>query len=170
MKKLLSITIMLLVAIVASAQGEWVIQQSEGDELKGTPASTTYNYVQEGMGAFVFWGYDVPHYALFSPNAPFNTKVSGEYIGMIVLVGIYDDDDHLLEKFTMWLDKDTGRSGLLRTRVGKKMFTPVGQEKNMKKIFAAFKSGKGYVRIVAERYNHPDFDIKIHPYKEQNAQ
>ena len=41
MKKVLSITIMLLVAIAASAQGVWEIQPSEGDELKGTPASTT---------------------------------------------------------------------------------------------------------------------------------
>ncbi len=158
---------MLLTAIAVSAQGEWSVSKSEGDELKGIPPTTTYNYIQEGMGAFVFWGYDIPHYAIFSPSAPFNIKVSGEYVGMTVLVGIYDDNDQIVEKLTMWLDKDQSRAGVLKTRNAKKMFTPMGQEKNMKKIFSALKSGKGYVRIVAQRYNNPDFDIKIYPYKEQ---
>jgi len=29
------------------------------------------------------------------------------------------------------------------------------------------KSGDGYVRIVAELYNSPDFDIKITPYSQR---
>lgn len=166
-RRIIILTAMVAMAINAVAQqGKWSVQQSEGDELKGIPPTTTYNYIQEGAGAFTFWGYDIQQFALFSLQSQFNTKVSGEYIGMTILVGIYDNEGKMTDKFTMWLDKDTSRRGVIRTRNAKKMFTPVGQEKNIKKIFTAMKSGKGYVRIVAERYNDTDFDIKIPPYKE----
>ena len=166
MKKVTFITIMLMAAMAVSAQGRWFSQEMKGDELKGTLDATVYNYIVDGIGSFVFWGYNVPQYALYSPLAPFNTFVSGQYIGMIVHVGIYDDNDNLLDKFDMWLDKDRGQSGMIRTRNASRMFTPARQEKNMKKIFTAMKSGKGYIRIVAERYDSPDFDIKVPPYNE----
>ena len=166
MKKVLFLSLMMAMAIIANAQGKWYSKKVKGDELKGTKDVIAYNYIVEGMGSFIFGGFDIPQYELYSPISQFNTKVSGEYIGMTVHVGIYDDNDNLLDKFTMWLDKDMSQSGMIRTRNASRMFTPVRQEKNMKKIFAAMKSGKGYVRIVAERYNDTDFDIKIPPYKE----
>jgi hypothetical protein len=44
------------------------------------------------------------------------------------------------------------------------MANPVGQKGKVKKIFKALLSGTGYVRIVAERFQTTDFDMKIIPY------
>ena len=106
MKKVLFLSLMMAMAIIANAQGKWYSKEVKGDELKGTKDVIAYNYIVEGMGSFIFWGFDIPQYELYSPISQFNTKVSGEYIGMTVHVGIYDDNDNLLDKFTMWLDKD----------------------------------------------------------------
>lgn len=88
--------------------------------------------------------------------------------GELVLVGIYDADGKMTEKFKLWLDlvRDSGLKDL-RTRNAGGMSNPVGQKKKVRKIFEALRSGAGYVRIVAPRYDNSDFDIKIPAFREQ---
>ena len=173
MKKVLSITIMLLMAIAMSAQeGKWLKQQSEADELKGLNGETYYSYVVPGLGAFVIYGFDTYQYFLLSEKEQFNIDAGygrfiGSYAGITVLVGIYDENGKLTEKFKMWLDKSENKANrVVRTRDAGGMSNPVGQKGKVKKIFKALQSDKGYVRIVAERFQSTDFDIKIPPYKE----
>ena len=67
----------------------------------------------------------------------------------------------------MFLDDEKNRGNcFIRTRDLGGMSNPVGQKKKVRKIFAALRSGKGYVRFVAPRHNRSDFDIKVMPYKE----
>lgn len=144
----------------------WEITKMEADELKGNEAYKAYIYNQPGAGSFIFWGFDEFQYRIISDNGIFNYE-TGSYSGEIVTVGLYDGSGKLIEKFDMWLDKESGKGGsYLKTRNAGSMSNPIGQKGKVKKIFKHLQGDSGYVRIVATRYNRPDFDIKIPPVKE----
>ncbi|MBR3547963.1 MAG: hypothetical protein IKN86_10450 [Bacteroidaceae bacterium] len=151
----------------------WQITKEKADELKGNEAYISYMYNQPGMGSFVFWGFDNFQFRIISDDGIFNyesvySQYSGSsYSGESITVGLYDGDDKLIEKFSMWLDRDKSRGGtFLNTRNAGSMGNPSGQKGKVKKIFKHLQGNSGYVRIVATRYNHADFDIKIPPVKE----
>ena len=156
----------------SSSKAGWVITKQKADELKGNEAYTSYMYNQPGEGSFVFWGFEEYQFRIISENGIFNyesgyNQYSGSYSGESVTVGLYDGNDKLIEKFNMWLDRDKSKSGtFLNTRNAGTMSNPVGQKGKVKKIFKHLQGNSGYVRIVAARYNHADFDIKIPPIKE----
>lgn len=161
MKKLMTIAL-LLIAMTASAQGVWEKSVTEADELKGQEASEVYIYSQPGMGSFIFWGLDEYQFRLVSEESQFDIQYSSSYSGVNVYVGLYDGNDRLTEKFSMWLDREDNRANrFVKTRNAGGMFNPVGQKGKVKKIFKHLTSGKGYVRIVCPRYNNTDFDIEI---------
>ena len=170
----MTITIALLMAIAMSAQveGKWMKQESEADELKGLTGNTYYTYTVPGVGGFMFYGFDTYQFCLLSDGVQFNIETgynqfSGSYAGVSVLVGIYDGDGQLTEKFSMWLDRvDNMGNYAVKTRNAGGMSNPVGQKGKVKKIFKALRSDGGYVRIVAERFQRTDFDMKISPFKE----
>lgn len=120
----------------------------------------------------MFYGFDNYQFCLLSDGVQFNIETgynhfSGSYAGVSVLVGIYDVDGNLIEKFSMWLDRvDKMGNYAVKTRNAGGMSNPVGQKGKVKKILKALRSDSGYVRIVAERFQRTDFDIKIPPYKE----
>lgn len=155
-----------------SGKGGWEITKIDADELKGNEAYTAYKYYQPGEGSFIFWGFNEFQYRIFSDNGIFNyqsgyNRYSGSYSGESVTVGLYDGNDNLIEKFDMWLDKESDKGGsYLRTRNAGGMSNPVGQKGKVKKILKHLQGDSGYVRIVATRYNRADFDIKIPPVKE----
>ena len=155
-----------------SGKGGWEITKIDADELKGNEAYTAYKYYQPGEGSFIFWGFNEFQYRIFSDNGIFNyqsgyNRYSGSYSGESVTVGLYDGNDNLIEKFEMWLDKESDKGGsYLRTRNAGGMSNPVGQKGKVKKILKHLQGDSGYVRIVATRYNRADFDIKIPPVKE----
>lgn len=154
-----------------SGNGGWQITKQDADELKGNEAYLSYMYNQPGMGSFVFWGFEEYQFRIISDNGVFNyesgyNRYSGSYSGESVIVGLYDGNDKLIEKFNMWLDRDKSKSGtFLKTRNAGTMSNPVGQKGKVKKIFKHLQGNSGYVRIVATRYNRADFDIKIPPVK-----
>jgi len=155
-----------------SGKGGWEITKIDADELKGNEAYTAYKYYQPGEGSFIFWGFNEFQYRIFSDNGIFDyqsgyNRYSGSYSGESVTVGLYDGNDNLIEKFDMWLDKESDKGGsYLRTRNAGGMSNPVGQKGKVKKILKHLQGDSGYVRIVATRYNRADFDIKIPPVKE----
>ena len=148
----------------------WKITKQDADELKGNEAYCSYEYKQPGIGSFVFWGFEEFQFRLISEEGIFNYQsVSHQYSvysGENITVGLYDSHDKLIEKFSMWLDRDKSKIGtFLNTRNAGTMSNPVGQKGKVKKIFKHLQGNSGYVRIVAERYNHADFDIKLPPVK-----
>ena len=174
MKSIMTITIALLMAIATSAQGEgeWQKHESKADELKGLSGNTYYTYTVPGVGGFMFDGFDTYQFCLLSDGVQFNietgySQFAGSYAGVSVLVGIYDGDGKLTEKFKMWLDRVENMGNYaVKTRNAGGMSNPVGQKGKVKKIFKALQSGGGYVRIVAERFQRTDFDLKIPPYRD----
>ena len=78
-------------------------------------------------------------------------------------VGFYDDNGNLEKMFTVNLMPEDNH-------MGKYIATAnfyFGGRGNIKKIIMRLKSGKGFVRMVSQLYNDPDFDIKIIPYSLQ---
>ena len=169
MKKIATITIMLLVAaMTAGAQdGRWEKRAVEGDELKGVEPTTSYVYVQKGMGGFVFWQNNDSRFCIVSPKVMFNTTVSNGDTGTLAIVGFYDSDGNMKEKINIWMTLDTN-SGYHRLFAIDWNNNPLikHHKKNIKKVLEAVKQGDGYVRILTGRYQATDFDIKIPPYKE----
>lgn len=161
----------MLTTLNVGAQGVWEKTTIEADELKGQVGGEVMIYTVSQMGSFVCWGWDNYQFRLTSDEAQFNinagyNQYSGSYAGVSILVGIYDNNDKLIEKFNMWLDReDNVGNRFVRTRNAGTMSNPVGQKGKVKKIFKALQSNSGYVRIVTERFNTTDFDIKIKPYQ-----
>lgn len=168
MKKVLLAMAMMAMVVAVNAQG-WGKVHLEGDELKGIEEADVFMYSETGLGSFYFYGFDQYQYGLVSEGKQFNVRynrVAGT-TGILVNVGIYNDDGKMVEKFDMWLDRvDNKANQVVKTRNAGTMNNPVGQKGKVKKIFKALQSGNGYVRIVAERFETTDFDIKIMPYKE----
>lgn len=172
MKKLFSIIALVFIASVNSFSannGSWTVSNLEADELKGEEAGTVFKFTDPSFGSFVFWGEDCYQFRLVCTDGLFNTesgysRYTGSYDGMTVFVGIYDGNGKMKEKFKMWLDK-TENAGYkcLETRNAGSMGNPVGQKAKVKKIFKALNEKDGYVRIVAERFENSDFDLKITP-------
>ena len=156
---------------MAQTEGRWHVLQVEPDELKDEPGGISYVYEVENVGWFIVREWDKYQF-LISSRHPFAAEhvsdMVSSYDGELVLVGIYDANGKLTEKFEMWLDlvRDSGYKDL-RTRAAGFMNNPVGQKKKVRKIFEALRSGVGYVRIVAPRYDKSDFDIKILAFQEQ---
>lgn len=169
MKKVITLLMMLVAGMTASAQGEWATYHIEGDELKGIQEKDMMAYTVPGVGSFAISDFNEYQFALVCDDGLFNTyydRVAGTN-GLLINVGIYDESDHLVEKFNMWLDlRDNTSHKIVKTRNAGTMSNPIGQKGKVKKIFKALQEPSGYVRIVAERYNYTDFDIKISPYKE----
>lgn len=167
MKKVLSIISLMAVLLTANAQGLWQKHELEADELKGQKAETAYIYTNPDVGSFICWGFENYQIRLISEKAQFDitagySSMTGSYAFVKVLVGIYDDNDKLLEKFEMGFDREDNKAN----HFIKATTSRIGHKKMMKKIFAALQSGSGYVRMVAPRYNTTDFDLKITPYME----
>lgn len=167
MRKLIVSLCLIACSIGIQAQ-TWKITANEADELLGiTEDIKTYIFLVPDDCAIVFWAGQY-QFRLVSNKGIFNYDRSDGISGMSVLVGFYDDNDKLLEKFSMWLDEEPASAGkYLRTRDRGTMFNPVGQKGRVKKIVQHLNKGKGYVRIVANRYDEVALDLKILPCEEQ---
>ena len=161
------LSLCLIVCSLGMRAQEWDISVQEADELLGIEKTTkTYRFSVPEDGGIVFWAGEF-QFRLFSTNSIFNYKHEDGFVGMSVLIGLYGDDDKLVEKFSMWLDEEDVAAGkFLRTRNAGSLFNPVGQKGRVRKIVQHLNKGKGYVRIVAERYNALPFDIKVLPCSE----
>ena len=165
MKKLLTM-VSLLLSLMTSAQGTWEKVVREADELKGQKESTAFIYTDETVGSFIFWDGEVK-FRLVSTHEQFHfdsayNRFSGTYYFATILVGFYDNNGNLVDKFDMNLDlEDNSANRFLMADTSR-----IGHKKKINRIFEALRSDSGYVRIVASRYQSTDFDLKIIPNKE----
>ncbi len=166
MKKINLLLFSLCMILSVNAQ-DWNVTFHEADELKGNSAYTSYVYDVPEIGSFVCWNNKPYQYRLVNNNGIFNYKAgynrySGSYRGLTITVGLYSENDNLIEKIEMWLDAEGDKPTFLETRDAGGMFNPVGQKKKVKKIMKHLMSGNGYVRFIADTYGmHQDFDLKV---------
>lgn len=143
----------------------WDVTKHEADDLKGTKEYISYMYSVPGVGSFVFWNNKENQYRIVSDDGIFNYEVVssryGTNRGLSVIVGLYDANDNLQERLTMWLDCESDKPTFLETRDMGALLNPMGQKKKVKKIMSHLKKATGYIRFVASRYGKTDFDLKV---------
>lgn len=163
MKKLLTIALLLLAGLTAGAQGRWTVSHREADPMKGQDARDVYIYNANGIGSLVVWDWNKADFRLITEKGMFRTWVSSGSTFVPVKVGFYDDKGNLEKMFTVNLLPEDNH---MRKYIATADFY-FGGRGDIKKIIKRLKSGKGFVRMVAQLYNDPDFDIKIIPYSQQ---
>ena len=162
MKKLLAIALTAILSMTANAQGTWRVSHRQADELKGQTAQDVYMYEAPGIGTVVVWDWKKPDFRLITDNGFFHQElVQGVGLCVPVNVGFYDKNGNLKTKFQliMFIEDNQGMKWIATGGFY------LGGRGNIRKALARMKSGDGYVRIVAELYNRPDFDIKITPFQ-----
>ena len=164
MKKLLTIALLMLAGLTASAQeGTWSTGMNEADELKGTLGGPYYRYDVEGIGSFILWDWEDWNFKIITDKGKFEDTFApntGNYYVMISM-GLYTPDGHLTDIFenSLAIHRD-GKSAW----INKNWMYKTSHKKMIKKMFHALKSGEGYVRIVCKRKDMSDFDLKITKY------
>lgn len=162
MKKFLAIALLLLTVLTAGAQGEWRATRYAGDELTGTAEYTAYNYTEPGNGSYISWGWGNPEFRLITEEGIFSESVCyawyGSYKAVRVLVGIYNDQGDLKEKFYLDMYKE-------KESLGDKIYlsSMKSERKKARKIAKALTTDKGAVRFVCARFHQSDFDFTV-PY------
>lgn len=167
MKKLMTIALLLSLCMTAGAQGKWSTTNYAADELKGQRAYTAYTYEKPGVGTYVSWGWKNPDFRLITENGIFDESLCYEWYGSFhavrVLVGIYDAQGNLQEKFYVQMYKESsGLGDKIHLSAVKK------QQKLGKKIAKALSEGDGFVRFVCARYSQSEFDLIVPHYSGGN--
>lgn len=167
MKKLLTIALLLLAGLTASAQeGTWTTGVNESDELKGSIGGPYYSYDIEGEGSFVVWDWDDFLFKINTDKGVFDVWYyeSTATRFMRVTLGLYTMDGKMVDKLenlelfadisgkSAWTSKDTYW---------------YATKKKIKKMKRALKTGEGYIRIICARKDAPELDVKIAPYNQK---
>ena len=161
MKKFLTIALLLLTVLTAGAQGTWEVVHREADPMKGQDARDVYIYNAPGIGRVVVWDWEKADFRLITEKGMFRTWVSAGAVYVPVKVGFFDEDGNMEKMINVNLIPEDNQM--------KKYITTADHyllgRKDIRKTISRMKSGKGYVRIVAELYNQADFDIIVYPYQ-----
>ena len=165
MKKLLTIVLFVLVSLTTGAQGKWEVVHNEADPMKGEVERDVYIFRADDVGSLVVWDWSKADLRLITNKGLFNTWVSSGSVFSPVKFGFYNDKNELEKMFTVSLVPEVN-SGKKRIVTADFYF---GGRNDIKKIISRLKSGKGYVRIIASRYNDSDFDIKVIPFDQQKS-
>lgn len=160
MKKLLSIVLLLLAVMTASAQGTWSVSHREADPMKGEESKDVYIYKDAGVGSVVVWDWGKADFRLITDKGMFRTRVSSGSVFVLVKVGFYDEQGNMEEMVTVNLLPEDNQMNKYIATADYYMFG----RKDIRKIIKHLKSGKGYVRFLVERFNDTEFDLKVTPY------
>lgn len=166
MKKLLTIALLLLAGLTASAQnGKWTAGVGEKDELRGQPGGRYFRYEVEGDGSFEIYDWNDWVFKITTAKGAFDVlhyRNGGERY-MRVTIALYSLDNNLQVRVDTELEADASfRAGWIN-RQG--LYYP-SVKKKLRKMIGALKSGTGYVRVLCERNNTPALDLKVMPYKD----
>lgn len=146
--------------------GKWMKMTQDADPLKGIDGDTVYVCEAAEMGSLVIWNWNDFQFRL-AGDYQFAIEHVGYSTGLVAKVGFFDEDGHMTDSYRIWLDYEQDRGHrYVRTRDRGTMANPVGQKGKVRQLFRALRSGSGYVRIVAPRYDRTEFDIKVYPFKD----
>ena len=150
MKRILLLLVLCVTAMVSTAQNGWQPITIDGDELKGTESYVVYNY-NTGDGILGF--YENTGIIVIMTDKGIFDYDSDDYAKGVV-IGLYDKNEKLVEK----VQTPTQRTFHVANR-GHSAFC-VRDDVNAK-LVEYIKNNNGYVRIVVDRWERGDFDIKV---------
>lgn len=157
----MTIALVLLAGLTVCAQGKWRVSHRQADPMKNQDARDVYIYDIVGVGSVVIWDWDKADFRLVSETRGFYTTITNGATRVYVKAGIYDENGELKKMYTLELfPEDNTNYKWITTG----MFYYFGRG-GIRKVMKHMKSGKGYVRFLAELYNNKEFDIKVTPYQ-----
>ena len=171
MKKISLVIISLLFTANCFSQSEevpfqkWIKSEIEGDELKGTPNYYAYTYVDiESKGAITLWSIKEDNFRIKSLKSIFKSNGSkgANHNNLVIgLVGLYDEQNNLVEKFEKFLFEEDGHDQMDQVHPNK--YTSMGgnNKKKAKQIVDYLLNKKGYVRFVLPLYGGGELDFKV---------
>lgn len=168
MKKLLTI---LLLFFMIGAYPQWVSTYHKADPLKGQDSYTSYMYIDDKVGAFVFWDCKEDQFRISNYSSPFSLefgwdRFTGKWCGATIKIGFYNENDSLEDKEMLWLEARKETYDQLETRQWNK---PLGQKKKVQKLLKWIEVEGNYVRILAPSFGgNKDFDLIIPTINKEN--
>lgn len=146
--------LLLLCAFALNAHaGEWRVHHEKADELIGNEAYDVYTYTSDKKA----FGYTTVENMvnLVYLGCVFDCDYSTRYgcFGENVIIGLYNANNELIEKTTVFMTASDKMDSLYLYEYGK------GNGWNAK-IINHLKT-KGYVRVVAQTYSCENFDLRI---------
>jgi|GEM_PF-1275411 hypothetical protein len=171
MKKIGLVIISLLLATSCFPQSEevlfqkWVKSKIESDELKGTPAYDVFTYVDlENNGSITLWSIKDDDFrikslkSIFKSNGQKGSNLNNLVVG---LVGFYDEQDHLIEKFDKFPFEEDGHDQMDIVHPNKYTLKGGNNKKKAKQIIDYLLNKKGYIRFVLPLYGGGNLDFKV---------
>lgn len=172
MKKLLTIALMAVVTVAASAQVpvKWTSTKYEGDALTGQQPYTAYQYTLPGTGSIVTFGWNTPEFRIITEKGIFKESVYytgfGESLAVQVLVGIYDissGSPELIERFNIFMDKEKNTLG---DKIVISSASLKREKKKALKIMDALTTKDRIVRFICPRFTDTALDLPVPFYQE----
>ena len=101
MKKLLTIVLLLVTGLTASAQGKWSTGTIEADDLKDEKGGVFYRYDLEGVGSIILRDWNDWEFKIITESGQFDSFEMNDEIshGIFYTFGYYTDDNKLEFKF-----------------------------------------------------------------------
>lgn len=157
MKHILLTIALSALACLTHAQ-QWSTDYHKADPMLNDNISyNSYSYIDEDGRGFTFFDAYPNIYKLFCGNI-FDYDING---AVFVKVGLYNENDELLEQFTMYLYVLDNNHRIIETYVGGPLSTPIGQKGKVTKILNHIVRSTGYVRFLANLYHAPLFDLRV---------
>lgn len=160
MKRLIILFVFALLMGMSINAQQWTITKNNGDELKGTPAYTSYIWMEDN-GAFAYKDTDDTLFLVSTKDGIFNSNGQRGRKGRPVtvgLVGFYTPTDSLIEKMELTYEINEGSQSVYPNQ-----YTSKGGNnyKRSRKIIDFIKNGNGYVRFIIPRYAKNDLELKV---------
>ncbi len=157
----MTIALLLLAVLAASAQGKWTVSHREADPMKNQDERDVYIYTVKGIGNVVVWDWDKADFRLIAENGIFRCMYTRGMKIVPIKVGLYDENGKLEKVQTFEL--------VVEDNTNSKWITTADRylegRKHIRRVMKRMKSGKGYVRFLGQLYNNQDFDIKVTPFQ-----
>lgn len=161
MKKLMTIALLLLACLAASAQGTWTVSHREADPMKNQDARDVCIYEAPGIGSVVVWDWDKAEFRLITEKGFFYAQYSGGSKIVPIRAGLFDKDGNLKKIYDLQLIPEDNTNNKWIATAG---FYYFGRGE-IRKVMKHMRSGSGYVRFLGKLYNNQEFDIIVTPYR-----
>lgn len=167
MKKFMTIALLLLAGLTASAQGGWHFGKTKGDELLGTESKDFYNYSVKDVGTFTLYDWDGWTFTITTDKGFFDAMMITYNDGRNPVyyvdgaVGLYNMEGKLVEKMDIRLQ--TTHQDFRLAWVNENWNFTKKEKKMLQRMINAIRTGEGYVRVLMPRRRMKNLDLKVMP-------
>ncbi len=158
MKKLLLVLLFVCGQQIAGAQ-DWSKTSWDADELTEREAYDSYRYTDEIGNSFVFWSNSDADFRIISALGIFDYE--GANHNFWALIGLYDENDELLEKFEIRFLAVEGMGNQAEANLTP-FRRPIPNPERCRKLLQFLTQRQGYARIVAPLFGtNNKFDLTV---------